>query len=301
MPHAITRLLLILILFSGCYTANKTVTTKNASTDSGYVSVNDAKIFYQVTGNGEPVLCVHAGFMDHTMWDGQVAAFTNAGFKVITIDLPGHAKSTNADSTLRVPDYINAVLQKLDINKVSLVGLSLGGTTVTDYALEYPERVKKLILVSSGVTGIETVVTVDDMIKNYGSELRTALDKYGADSAAEVFTRYWADGMRSKEQTDPAVRNYVYTTSALSIKQHGWKHWARFQEMSAIEYLGTLKMPVLIIYGDKDLKLMADAAVILDEKIQSSRKIEIKNVAHMLNMEAPDEFNRIAIDFLKEK
>ena len=285
-------LLALTIVFSGC-------TLNRPNTVTGLININGSDIYYTIAGDGEPLLLAHAGFQDHAMWDSQVDYLLEANYKVITIDLPGHGK-TSADTTLFIKDYIKACLDSLGVKKTSLVGLSLGAVAVTDFALAYPERVNKLVLAGAVVTGYEKKYTLDTFVKQYFIDFYLAVRNNDMATAAEIFTRYWCDGTRTKGEVDTNTRNYVYATTLQTLKRHGWKKGPRMFEPSAISRLHELKMPVLVIYGDKDLPVIIEAAPILEKLLGNARKVEMQNVAHMLNMEAPQQFNTILHDFLKE-
>jgi pimeloyl-ACP methyl ester carboxylesterase len=294
-PEIINMKVLILLtalVLAGC--SNDFSNVKNESSQ-GFVSVGNSKLYYEVAGAGEPVLFAHAGFMDHKMWDSQLKDFINSGYKIIRVDLPGHGLSSDADTSIFIPDYINALLNHLKIDKVSLVGLSLGGATVTDFALEHSSMVNKLVLVSSVATGFQPAKP-DTMFAAYLPAITNAKSN---EETAAVFTRYWGVGQRDPGEMDKKVYNYVYETSLKSVTEHGWKKWARFKDMQGIKRLNELKMPVLIVYADKDLEIINEATALMDSTISDSKAILMKGPAHMLNMESPTEFNRIVIDFLK--
>jgi pimeloyl-ACP methyl ester carboxylesterase len=263
---------------------------------AGYVTVGNSKLYYEISGNGDPVLFAHAGFMDHTMWDGQVKEFVNNGHKVIRIDLPSHALSSDADTNVFIPDYFITLLNHLKIDKATLVGLSLGGASVIDFALEHPDKVNKLVLVSSLAAGFQPL-RVDSMIVRYGPEITNAKTN---EEAATVFTRYWGVGLRDQNELNKKIYNYVYETAVKSITEHGYRKWARFKDPQDVKRVSELKMPVLIIHADKDLAIISEGAERFDSLIKNSTVVLMKGPAHMLNMEKPDEFNRIVLDFLKK-
>ncbi len=284
---------IILLFLAGCRGEKNEKKT-------GYIAHRGSQIFYSVSGEGEPLFLAHAGYQDHKMWQPQIDEFTDRGFKVVAIDLLGHGLSKNGDSNYLIQDYIKACLDSLGIAKTSLIGLSLGGISVTDFALAFPEKVNKLILVSSVAVGYDKKYPIDTFTKKYLVELIAALKENEYPAAAEIFTRYWFDGIRTKYEPNDSARNFVYKTTFKSMQEHGWEKWAKFSQPPAITRLGELKMPVLIVHGDKDLPIIGEASKVLEKLIPSAKRVEIKNVAHMLNMEAPEEFNNIVLKFLKD-
>src|SRR5688572_13763155 len=132
---------------------------------SGFVPAGGSEWYYEIKGEGEALVFIHAGFMDHSMWDRQVEYFSKQ-YKVITLDLPAHGQTRNVDSVGLVADAIKQVMDVLKISKANFAGLSLGGGAVTDFALSYPQRIHKIILAASGINGYETKYMVDSVALN---------------------------------------------------------------------------------------------------------------------------------------
>jgi 3-oxoadipate enol-lactonase len=283
---------IIIFLLAAC---NNEFSRTTVQTSQGYVTAGNSKLYYEVAGMGDPVVFVHAGFMDHTMWESQVKEFVKNGYKVITIDLPSHAQSSDADTNVSIPDYFISLLNHLKIDKVTLIGLSLGGASVMDFALEHPDKVNKLVLVSSLAAGFQPA-KVDSMIVRYGPEIINAKT---SEEAATVFTKYWGVGLRNENALDKKIYDYIYQTSLKSITEHGYRKWARFKDPQGVKRLSELKMPVLIVHADKDLAIISEGAERFDTLITNSKVVLMKGPAHMLNMEKPSGFNRIVLDFLK--
>lgn len=176
-------LLLLLIFVFSCRSS------QDGMPNEGFIAVGNTRVYYTRAGEGEPVLLLHGGFLDHRMWEQQVKALTAGGFQVVTIDLPGHGRSQNGDSTLLVQDCLHTVLDSLSIHKASLVGLALGGTSATDFALAYPGRVKKLLLVSSLAIGYEAYYPIDSLSHSYLPAMAAAIKRKNGQEAAAIFTR----------------------------------------------------------------------------------------------------------------
>jgi pimeloyl-ACP methyl ester carboxylesterase len=283
---------IIIFLLAAC---NNEFSRTSDQTSQGYVTVGNSKLYYEVAGKGDPVVFAHAGFMDHTMWESQVKEFVKNGYKVITIDLPSHALSSDADTNVFIPDYLITLLNHLKIDKTTLVGLSLGGASVIDFALEHPDKVNKLVLVSSLAAGFQPA-KVDSMIVRYGPEIINAKT---SEEAATVFTKYWGVGLRNENALDKKIYDYIYQTSLKSITEHGYRKWARFKDPQGVKRLSELKIQVLIIHANNDLAIISEGAERFDTLIKNSKVVLMKGPAHMLNMEKPSEFNRIVLDFLK--
>ncbi|WP_420714398.1 alpha/beta fold hydrolase [Streptomyces sp. NRRL WC-3744] len=108
----------------------------------------DGSLAYRDAGEGRPLVLLHAGFFDHSMWDEQIRAFA-PHYRVIAPDARGHGASSNATRPFRPADDLAALLRHLDVGPAVLVGISMGGGTAVDTALEHPELVRAVVV--SGV------------------------------------------------------------------------------------------------------------------------------------------------------
>ena len=265
----------------------------------GFIDVKQSEIYYTVRGKGNPIVLLHGGFLDHKMWEAQIDSLTENGYRVISLDLPGHGRTRNNDSSLFIQEFIRACLDSLGIKKATLVGCSMGGLSAAEFALAFPEMVDRLVLVSSLVTGYDQRYAHDSTALRYFSEFRDKIKIPDLPAAAEVFTRYWCDGLRASTEVDQKVRMYVYNTTLKSLESHRYSEWPKFDSSLAIDQLPSLGAPTLLIYGDKDLPIIIQASKIIRELIPDANVVEIKNTAHMVNMEAPEAFNRELLRFLK--
>src|SRR5919112_4353346 len=121
---------------------------ENMHREIGMAEVNGARIYYEVAGEGEPLVLVHAGIADSRMWEGQVAAFA-ARYRVVRFDLRGFGKTEMVEGPFSHHEDLRGLLDFLGVERTHLVGCSMGGGAVLDFALEYPERVGDLVLVGS--------------------------------------------------------------------------------------------------------------------------------------------------------
>ncbi|MGB8193343.1 MAG: alpha/beta hydrolase [Chitinophagaceae bacterium] len=288
--------LLVILLAQGC--------TMRAPLghDKGYIRMGKDSIYYESTRPGtksETVLLLHAGFLNTEMWRKQVPEFSRS-YYTVAIDIPGHGRSGNDTNRLRPSDFIKAVMDSLHISKASIIGVSLGASCVTDFIIAHPERVNKAILVASGLNGWEKKFAFDTTINEYISSFFDALEIHDTVKAAEIFTRVWFDGpYRSPAQVNDSARKYIYNTTLDNMRKHHVRGWPIFDEPPAIDRLSGIKMPVLVIHGDKDMPLITRTCTYIEQNIRGAKRVLIPGVGHMLNMENPAKFNEIVLDFLK--
>jgi pimeloyl-ACP methyl ester carboxylesterase len=135
------------------------------------LKLSDGTLYYELLGEGSPVVLLHGGGLDLHMWDKQANTFAKH-FRIIRYDLRGHGQSAPATGTFSDVDDLKMLLDHLGYKKVSLVGLSRGSGVALNFTLDHPERVDKLVLVSAsgpppGVPVAEGTVVLTDTATHY--------------------------------------------------------------------------------------------------------------------------------------
>src|SRR5690348_9251515 len=120
-------------------------------TAGNYVSVNGINLYYEVHGTGEPLIMLHGGFGTFEMFAALSPALVEK-HQVIGVDLYGHGRTALTDRPLRfehMADDIAGLMEHLGLKQASVLGYSLGGAVALQTAIRHPDRVKKLIVISS--------------------------------------------------------------------------------------------------------------------------------------------------------
>jgi 3-oxoadipate enol-lactonase len=266
----------------------------------GTIRAGKLDVYYERTGKGDAVLLLHAGLQDHSMWDEQVKELSKQ-YEVITVDLPFHGKTMGTDTTLLVADMIRIVLDSLQVKKVSLAGLSMGGYSVMDFLIAYPDRVNKAILIAAGMNGYEEIHPVDSISMDWYRLFGKALEEKDTARAAKEFTKAWAEGIyRKGDSLKAPVSQYIYKKTLETLLQHKMEGWPKLQDQPrAVKSIASIKTPILIIDGDKDLPFVIANAEFMEKNIAGAKRVVMKDVAHMINLEKPAELNKLIMDFLK--
>ena len=262
--------------------------------DSGVVEVDGAALAYERAGQGPPVVLLHAGIADRRMWDAQIPALV-AQHTVVRYDLRGFGASPMPDLPFAHHDDLAGLLAALDIERASLVGCSFGGRVAIDTAIAHPARVERLALINPALSGFPW----PEELNAGEEEIEAAFLAGDFDRAAEVDLRTWVDGpQRRPEDVDPAVREraremarHVYAV-AVDAGQ------PRPLDPPAIERLGEVHVPALVVSGALDQPIMREIAALLGERVAGARVVILSGVAHLANLEAPDAVNRLLLDFL---
>lgn len=292
--HGFTTALLIFIFFTSC-------DNKKNNPANGTIKAGNFNLYYERTGKGDAILLLHAGLQDHAMWAEQVKALS-ANYEVVTVDLPYHGKTTGSDTVTLAADIIKILLDSLQLQKVSVAGLSMGATVAQDFIIAYPGRVNKAFLIAAGVNGLEEKIPMDSVSMVFWQQFEQALNQKDTVQAAKEFTKAWAEGVyRRGDSLKAPVSQQVYAVTLNTLRLHKMEGWPVLQDKpKAIESLAGIRIPVLIIDGDKDLPYIATSCEYLQKNIPNARRVIIKDVAHMLNIEKPAELNNLMIGFLKQ-
>lgn len=271
--------------------------TTTAHPVSGFAEVNGAQLYYQEAGNGHPLLLIHGGLVHSGMWDDQFEAFAQH-FRVIRFDLRGFGRSSSPAGEYAFYQDVRGLLDTLTVDRAHVVGLSMGGKIAIDFALAYPERVTTLLPVASALSGYRfSERTMRRMV-----EADERLEAGDIAAGVELENRLWVDGpARTPEMVDPAVRERVRVMNTANYQRAADESIELDLEPAAIDRLAEVGVPTLVVAGDQDVPDILAIAELLQRDIGGARLAIISNTAHQLNMERPDEFNRIVLEFLESR
>lgn len=260
-------------------------------------NINGVDLNYEVTGQGNTVVLLHGYTGSSQEWANQIPVLSPK-YRVVTLDYRGHGKSAapSREKEYSVPIFANdvfALLRRLDIKKVCLVGHSLGGFTALEFALEHPDMLAALVLVdtSSGEFArpsgyAQLRPKIDELARSQGMEAAFEYDAVNNPMRIERFQKHpeLKEIMRQKALMT-SVEGYIYASKAIG-------KWAPLTSR-----LSEIKVPALIYWGDEDSPF-AEAVQILKGGIADSALVTVKGVGHSPHEEAPDVFNEALLKFL---
>jgi 3-oxoadipate enol-lactonase len=259
------------------------------------------KLYYEEVGQGTPILFVHEFAGDHRSWEAQLRAFGKRyrciayaarGYK--PSDIPG---DPNAYSYRHVVRDAIAVLDHLKIAQSHLIGLSMGGYTVLQVALNHANRVRSMVLAGTG-SGGERWYT-----EEFHKRSRALATEFERDGSAAVAQTYGRGPSRVPfELKDP--RGFAEFSSQLAEHDaKGSAHMSRgFQGERPSLYdfendIRKLSTPALIVIGDEDERCI-EPALYLKNWLSGSGLVVLPKTGHAVNLEEPDLFNQLVGDFL---
>jgi pimeloyl-ACP methyl ester carboxylesterase len=253
------------------------------------------KLYYEVAGQGHPLLLAHAGVADLRMWDDQFAVFAES-YRVIRYDMRGYGKSELGTGTFLHRQDLNVLLDHLQVERAYLIGCSHGGEVVIDYTLEHPERVAALIPVDAALSGFQMQGQPPPQIL----EMMPAFERGDLERVAELQCQLFIDGpKRTPEQSNQSVRGKLREMTLIGLRSAAFLHGDQPPlDPPATQRLGEIHVPTLVIAGDYDNPEILRIADTIVAGVPGAQKVIIHAAAHLPNMEKPAEFNRAVLEFL---
>jgi 3-oxoadipate enol-lactonase len=263
---------------------------------SGTADVNGARLYYEVAGEGYPLVLIHAEIADSRMWDVQFRTFAQDYF-VVRYDMRGYGRSKIVRGDFSYYEDLAGIMDSLNIESASLIGASLGGATAIDFALAHPDRVDALVTAAASVSGH---AWSNLALQKWGA-IDEALEEDRKDRALELELRMWVDGpTRRPDQVDAAVREKVREMLAPTYDlPPGIAREVRLDPPAAGR-LAEISAPTLALVGDSDMPDMMTIADNIEAQVKGARKVVISGAAHMINMERPRKFNQAVRQFLED-
>jgi len=262
----------------------------------GFAPVNGTRLFYDVKGTGPAVVLIHGGQLDSRMWDDQFTALSQH-FRVIRYDVRGYGGSFQPDMLYSDAEDLAGLLDYLKVNKSHVVGLSLGGRIAIDFAVAHPTRVSSLTLAGPGLSGYEPPNGAESDLRMWNI-IKAARDE-GPEKATELWLKdpFMAPAMQQARLV-PGLQRMARENA------HCWLENPVLQRSPmplAANRLGEIKVPTLLVVGDRDVPQIKATIDTLEKGISGSKKVAIKDAGHMVNMEKPDIFNEAVLGFLRQQ
>ncbi len=240
--------------------------------ETGLAEVNGILLYYAVYGEGDPLLLLHGGLGHSDVWGAQIPAFAEK-YKVIAVDSRGHGRSTRDDQPYSydlMADDVIALLDKLGIDKASIVGWSDGGIIGLDIAIRYPERLDKLFAFGANynLSGLKDDIDSDPVFNAY-------IERAGKD-------------YERLSSTPTAFEAFVNAVAEM------WYSQPDFSK----EQLEGITAPTAIADGQYDEAIRPEHTKEMAELIPGAKLVILPNVSHFAFWQSPELFNKAVLDFL---
>ena len=256
------------------------------------VRANGIEMNYELTGEGDCLVLIHGAVDNLRMWYGQVPVFSR-GYRVLTYDVRGHGETECPDGPLSLDVLavdLQELLRVLGIQRAFVLGYSMGGRIGLQLALNKPSMVRALVMANSGIgLGTPSPEAVERR-----QRLVTTLERGDLDTVSEEMTALsFSPGLKGRNPELFERYRRIKLANAPRSVARVWGSMAR----AARADVDRLSCPVLIIAGEQDAFAPLEVARLTHEAILGSR-LEVLPTGHAAALEAPEEFNRIVLDFL---
>ena len=253
-----------------------------------YSSRNGIKTYYEVSGEGYPLVLVHANPFDRRLWMYQVAHFSTF-LKIINIDLRGYGYSDKPDKPTTMTELgedVVSVCRQEGVREAVFAGISVGGVMGLQLGLDHPEIFKALVLVGCS--------------SQPGDRYQARIDGYMNEGVPRYHIQHLTS-LVSKEFPQNKLGKYLLSLhtevdSRLSAPAIA-EIFRALQDRDFTPRLPELKMPVLIMNGEFDNALSRSRE--MSKKIAGAEHHVVAGTGHACCLEDPATFDAIALEFLK--
>ena len=264
------------------------------ATRSGFADINGTRLFYEIAGAGPALVLLHGFSLDTRMWEDQYAALAQR-YRVLRYDARGFGRSAvpGAERYSHADDLL-ALLGYLDIAHAALIGFSLGGGIAISFALTYPTAVDALIVAGSLLPGRRLSAELGASFGAIWAAGRTL----GVAAARE---RWLQHPLFAPILQQPGPRARL----ALIVSEYSGWEWThkdpqRDPDPPPATRLDEIRAPTLAIVGERDLSDFQAIAGLIERELPGARRVVLPSAGHVVNMEAPEQFNTLVLDFLEK-
>lgn len=251
-------------------------------------------IYYETRGRGEPLLLIAGLASDSSSWAGVIEGFSS-NFRTVVFDNRGCGRSEVPDRTYIIKDIADdavGLLEALGIKRCHVLGHSMGGYIAQEIAINYPERVKRLVLASTSFVSSE---------RNNG--LFKEILKILREGDYEAWVRSWVPWLFSKKAVKDKKFVNAFIRSAVEYPYHQTAEGLRGQidaiaAFNSRERAKNIEAATLLLEGEEDCLILPDEAAALAKNIPRSKLRLLKNTGHCLHIENRKDFMKETLAFL---
>lgn len=256
------------------------------------IKVNDLNIYYEIHGQGEPLVLIHGLGSSSQDWAYQLDHFSSR-YKVLVYDVRGHGQSDKPPGPYGVPIFTQELAElmgALDIPAAHICGISMGGMITFQMAVDYPEMVKTLTIVNSRAD------LVPNTFREYWNVFQRLLvfRLLSMEKIADTLSRRIFIKPEHEEQRLLFVEHWAKNPKPVYMKVMkslvGW---------TVEKKLGDIDIPTLVIAADEDYTPVEDKQSIV-EKMKNAELAVIEDSRHATPVEHPEVFNRTVASFIEK-
>ncbi len=299
-------ILLVILVFviKGAYYSDipiEALKAKYTNEHSKFIEIDGMQVHYRDEGTGIPIVLIHGTAASLHTWDYWTEKLKK-NYRVIRLDLPAFGltgANSNGDYSIKnYTEFLNAFLSKLDITNFYLAGNSLGGNIAWNYTVDYPEKIRKLILVDA--SGLPT------------NKEQPWIFKMAKTPVLNSLFLYLTPKMVIKNNMEQVYQDDTKITDDLVTRYHDMalregnrqafidraKTDFKLSDSKNIERIKSIKTETLLIWGENDVWIPLDNGKRMNGLISNSKLAVIKNSGHVPMEENPEESLKILLNFI---
>lgn len=251
------------------------------------IQIDNIKINYEIEGQGSDILVLHG-------WGGCIDSMRPVinhlknNFRVISLDFPGHGKSSYPDTGWGVPEYTGSLrkfLENIGIEKASIIAHSFGGRVTILLSSQNPEMVDKIVLVDSG--GLIKKRTLKYYSKVYTFKF------------IKNFLKLFLSKTKFYESLMEKARNRFGSSDYKQLTPNMRASFSKIVNQDLKPYLSSIKASVLLIWGENDADTPVYMGKIMEKEIPDAGLVVLKNAGHFSYLDKHYEFNKIVDSFFE--
>ena len=251
---------------------------------------------YDTTGDGETVIFLHGIGGNRTNWRRQLPVVARAGFCAIAWDARGYGESEDYDGPLEFSEFsadLARLLDHLEVDRANFVGLSMGGRILQDFHARHAERILTLTLCAT-MPGFSRTVSREDREEFVRLRKQPLLEGKTPREMAPGVARTLLGPKAEPAQYEELVASIAAVHPESYIKTI--EATATYEQDVA---LGDIACPTLLLFGEADTLARPEFGRRMHAEIPGSEFVLLPETGHLLNIEQPDVFNRLVLDFLE--
>lgn len=260
--------------------------------------VDGTRLRYIDTGHGIPVVLLHGLGASMYAWRKNIPSVAAAGFRVIAFDNRGFGFSDQPDTGYDNASYAHlavALLDSLRLADAVLIGHSMGGAIAAEVAIEYPQRVRGLVLIGSAGLGVREPIPL--RVARWPLVGTAALALRGRGLTGYILRATYAD---PRKVTEGDVDQYYAPVARQGFPRSLGRVLRQFRLDGLKDRLDRIAAPTLVLWGEQDRVIPSALGRALAAGIPRSAFLTVPHAGHSVQEEAPDEVNRLLIKFLRE-
>jgi pimeloyl-ACP methyl ester carboxylesterase len=264
-----------------------------------HVSANKVALYYELTGQGDPLVLVHGGWSDHGNWQA-VAPELAQSFTVVAYDRRGHGQSQRGDQGSRrdQEDDLAALIEALGCEPAHVVGTSFGASIAIGLAARRPELVRSVIAheppLMSVVASNPEVQALLGAVQATIESVVARLARGDIEAAARQFVEEVALGPGAWEQLPEALRATMIDSAPAFVAEQGDPTWASV-DLAALTHV---ECPVLLTQGDQSPPWFLEIVAKLAEEMEQAEVLTYWGAGHAPHITHPNDYLRATTAFL---